>query len=273
MPLTVRCPAKINRFLSVGPPEPNGFHPIRTIFQAISLADTLTIAEAGKDRILCTWNGLPSDNTLTKVLRLAREFTDVPFLQLELDKQIPAESGLGGGSSDAGGLLRALPRFTDGRLTASNLREIAAAVGKDVPFFLEGGAAQGTGYGETVDPLPNRPVEHVLIVRPDVGVSTQQAYAALDSKPRIWRDFPDEHEPYNDFERVAPCECLDLAERLRRYGATEAQLCGSGSAVYGVFASEQNARAAEERARHEGYDRAWAARTLTREESLWMSWS
>lgn len=267
------CPAKVNRFLSVGPPDNSGYHPVRTILQTTSLADTLLIREAAKEAIISNWSELPAENTLTKTLRLAREFTDIPHLHIELRKQIPAESGLGGGSSNAAALLRALTRLCDGRLSERNLLEIATAVGKDVPFFLTGGTARATGYGEVIESCPDRDAEFLLIVRPEVGVSTPLAYAALDREPREWRDFPREVEPYNDFERVAPCECLELLDRLRLHGASEALLCGSGSAVYGIFPDSESTRAAAERMRGEGYDRVWAARTLSREESLWMSWS
>lgn len=273
MRVVVRCPAKVNRFLSVGPPEPSGYHPIRTIFQAISLSDTLTISEAAVESICCDWDGLPTNNTLTKTLRLAREFTDIAPLQVEIEKRIPAESGLGGGSSDAAGLLRYLARSTGGRLGVCDCLDIASAVGKDVPFFLSGGLARGTGYGERIEPMPDRDAEHLVIVRPDAGVSTTQAYAALDASPRQWRDFPIGDEPYNDFERVAPCDCLELLDRFRSLEASEALLCGSGSAVYGLYATEGAAQVAANRMRSEGYDRVWVARTLTREESLWMSWS
>jgi 4-diphosphocytidyl-2-C-methyl-D-erythritol kinase len=138
-----------------------------------------------------------------------------------------------------------------------------------VPFFLLGGKARATGYGELLEPLSDVPTKWLLIVKPTESVSTGEAFHALDAAPREWRDFSD--EPYNDFERVAPCVCGEIAERLQVHGATHALLCGSGSAVYGAFTDESGATRAKERMAAEGFDEAWVAPTLTREESLWTS--
>lgn len=268
MTVQVHCPAKVNTFLSVGPPDATGYHPIRTIFQAIGLFDILTISdETGQSRIECDWPELPESNTLTKALRLARELVDLPPLTIHLQKQIPAQSGLGGGSSDAAGLLRALPRFV-GDWPWEAAETIAAAVGADVPFFLHGGKAQATGYGERVEPLADADPQWLLIVRPEVGVSTPEAYRRLDSVERAWLEFPaDPTITHNDFEMVAPCECTDVIEALLTLGAEAATLCGSGSASFGRFPSEEAARAAQSRFR----EKSWVVPTLTRKESLWMS--
>jgi 4-diphosphocytidyl-2-C-methyl-D-erythritol kinase len=269
--MQVRCPAKINRFLSVGPPDPTGMHPIRTIFQAISLADELVIEPSSADSIHTNWNALPHLNTITKALHLAREYTDVPPLTIRLDKQIPSEAGMGGGSTDAAGLLRALMRLTNGRLRERDAHEIATAVGKDVPFFLVGGMARATGYGDILEPLEDGSEETLVIACPGAKVSTANAYAALDAIEREWRDFPAQLEPYNDFERVAPSESLDLKARLEALGGSDCLLCGSGSAVFGCFPDKPHADRAADRLRSEGYDQVWVVRTLNREESLWMS--
>src|SRR5256885_14356896 len=107
---SILCPAKINEFLSVGPRDERGYHPIRTIFQAISLFDELTITEAEEDSFACNID-LPERNTLTKALSLVKEFVDVPPLAITLKKEIPTGAGLGGGSSDAAGLLRRINEF------------------------------------------------------------------------------------------------------------------------------------------------------------------
>ncbi|MBI5706859.1 MAG: 4-(cytidine 5'-diphospho)-2-C-methyl-D-erythritol kinase [Armatimonadetes bacterium] len=267
--LTVRCPAKVNLFLSVGPPDAIGYHPIRTVFQAVSLSDTLVISVAdGPTRIECDWPGLPAENTLTKALRLAAEFTDLPSLSIRLDKSIPAQSGLGGGSSDAAGLIRALGVLTDGRLGPREQHEIACAVGADVPFFLVGGRAKGEGYGERLTPLPDTEPQSLLIVRPPIGVDTAAAYRGLDISPRAWHDFPENEAFYNDFERVAPRESLEAREALLATGAKHALLCGSGSATFGVFPSATEAEAAAQRFAEKGTLHAWVARTLARNESL-----
>ncbi|MCW5941327.1 MAG: 4-(cytidine 5'-diphospho)-2-C-methyl-D-erythritol kinase [Fimbriimonadaceae bacterium] len=242
MRLRAFCPAKVNLFLSVGEPLPNGYHPLWTVFQAVSLGDDLEI-ETGvsSPRLECDWAGLPAENTLTKALRLYREYTSVPDLSIRLTKRVPAQSGLGGGSSDAAGLLRLIQRVAPAPLGPRELSEIAAAVGADVPFFLVGGRAIGERFGDRLTPLPDGRPLAFAILRPPIGCSTPTMYARLDERPRkaafrpIERYLADDPVFGNDFESVAPPECLALIEGLREAGARQAHLCGSGSAVFGVF--------------------------------------
>lgn len=270
MTWSVRCPAKVNLFLSVAPPDSSGYHPIRTVFQAIGLFDTLTLSDdVDETRVECDWPGLPAENTLTKALRLIRELVELPPLRIRLQKSIPAESGLGGGSSDAAGLLRVVRRIVGGDLPWGEAEQVAAAIGADVPFFLVGGRAKGEGYGEILTPLDDLPQEWLLIVRPDVGVSTAEAYGRLDRSPRDWLPFPsDPRSLHNDFEGVAPHESLEWIERLKSAGADGALLCGSGSAVFGRFPTRAAAEAAQSSLSPTS---SWVASMLTRKESLWMS--
>lgn len=271
MTLKVLCPAKINTFLAVGPKDHIGYHPIRTIFQAISLYDELEISPSddGTTHITCNWPELPASNTLTKVLSLVREYVDVPPLHINLSKNIPAESGLGGGSSDAAGLLRGLQKMLCNPIGESLLNDIALAVGADVPFFLVGGRARGEGYGEQLTPLPELPTQWLVVARPFEGCSTKEAYAQLDAAPYPWLEFPDRDELYNDFERVAPCGSIDLTERLHVFGATGSLMTGSGSAVFGIFPTQEMATSACERLRSEGSTSFLSiAHTLSRAESV-----
>lgn len=265
----VRCPAKVNLFLAVGPPDDSGYHALRTIFQAVSLSDTLRIEEhSAGDVVECDWEGLPAENTMTKTLRLAREFAPIPGLRLQLEKRIPAQSGLGGGSSNAAGVLRALRALFPGFIDTRDQREIAIAVGADVPFFLVGGRARGEGYGERLTPLPDRGPDWIVLARPEIGISTPEAYRRLDAACREWRAFPKEGEPpFNDFEAVAPPECRAAAARLVSLGARAACLCGSGSAVFAEFETEGEAVQAAETMAIEGH-RTWAVTTLSRAECL-----
>ncbi|MCW5936877.1 MAG: 4-(cytidine 5'-diphospho)-2-C-methyl-D-erythritol kinase [Fimbriimonadaceae bacterium] len=271
--MTVRtiCPAKINTFLAVGRLDANGYHPLRTVFHAVSLADELVVEQADEDGFVCEDPGVPPENTVTRAWRLAREYVGFPPLSVTLTKRVPALSGLGGGSSDAAGLLRALEVFSKGALSRRETSEIALAVGADVPFFLMGGAARGEAYGQCLTPLPDGAPRHLVVAMPSIGSSTPEAFARLDALDYEWRSFPeDPWELYNDFERVVPAAALELTQRLRDLGA-KAGLTGSGSASFGVFSDE--AAAAEAASRLEGEDgvRAWACRTLTRKESLWTS--
>jgi hypothetical protein len=113
MRLHVRCPAKVNLFLSVGPKDETGYHPLHTIFQAIGLCDDLYLTPTDDETTLdCNWPWLPEQNSVSKALSLVSEIATVPPLKIELVKHIPMQSGLGGGSSDAAGLLRGIQKLT-----------------------------------------------------------------------------------------------------------------------------------------------------------------
>ncbi len=264
-----RCPAKINTFLAVGPVDSRRYHPIRSIFQAVSLVDELTVEIAEEPSLEVEGMVLPPENTLTKALRLYRELIDLPPLRIHLRKEIPAQAGLGGGSTDAAGLLRILRRI-EPDVPWDHASHVAAAVGADVPFFLVGGMAKATGYGEILEPMSDSPRQWLVIAQPAESCSTVAAYQALDAKPYPWRDFPaDLQELYNDFERVAPCGSLDLIERLQIHGCSRAGLTGSGSAVFGFCPDEVTAESVA--AKLEGAVFVRVCHTLTREESLWIS--
>lgn len=270
MTITTVCPAKINLFLSVGPPDEIGYHPIHSVFHAVSLSDSLVVTDAETDVLECDWPGMPDVNTLTRTLSFIRELVPVPPLKIILTKRIPAESGLGGGSSNAAGLLRCIKRAFGSMVDDALLHEVARAVGADVPFFLVGGTARAEGYGERLTPLPDPETKEFVIVRPTVGVATGEAYARLDAMPRALRDYPENlWELSNDFEAVAPCECLEVSERLMMFGAQGALLSGSGSAVFGVFPDRESADSAADRARNEQLGDVYRCHSLTREESLW----
>ena len=268
MKLLVTCPAKINTFLSVGPPGVGGFHPIRTVMQAIGLFDHLTIELAETNSISSNVQ-LPDSNTLTKTLSLLKDLVDIPPLKIELKKLIPKEAGLGGGSSNAAGLIRAIS-FITGLPIDQHVFDVASAVGKDVPFFLIGGRALGEGFGDKLTPLDDEEHSWLVIAKPNEGMSTPEAYAALDKIERPFEDFPeDPWSGYNDFMRIAPPLCHDLEATMRRFGASHAGLSGSGSAVWGRFHSTQDRNRPRQRCRQQGAH-AWICPTFTRSQSLYL---
>lgn len=258
----IDCPAKINVFLAVGRPDSTGYHRIRSIFQAVSLYDTLTIGSSDTDKVTFDLDGIPPENTVTKALDALRLRFELPTIAIHIQKRIPSEAGLGGGSSDAAGLLRWAAAHFD--IPPESLTEIASKVGADVPFFLTGGRARVEGYGERITPLPDRPTTAVVIVKPPFGCSTGQMYRDLDAKTYAWREFPDDDEVYNDFERVAPCECGDWIERLHIHGARQAGLSGSGSALFGLFDSMDRAAYASEKLKNENAGEVFVVETLPR---------
>jgi 4-diphosphocytidyl-2-C-methyl-D-erythritol kinase len=263
--IRVMCPAKLNLFLSVGPRDQRGYHPLRTVFQAVSLFDVMTIARAAVDSFECNWR-LPENNTVSRAWSLLRELVPLPPLQVTLEKSIPCMAGMGGGSSDAAGLIRGVQSLLGLRIPAGELKGLAMAIGSDVPFFLTGGRAKAEGYGEKLTPLPDPKETWTVVVKPKADCSTREMYEALDTKAYPWLAFNEDDGLYNDFERVAPCECLDLVEALQMQGATASGLSGSGSAVFGLVPDRESAERIAS-----GYEQAYALRFITRAESLEIS--
>ena len=180
----VRCPAKINLFLDVVRRRPDGYHDIDTVMQAIDLFDELEI-EPRRDGALtlaCSDPTLPTDerNLVVRAAAALREATGCRAgARMRLTKRIPTQAGLGGGSSDAAGALVGLNAAWGLGLPADQLRDVAAGVGSDVPFFLLGGTARCTGRGEQVEPVAGAAQCHYVLVCPHVKVSTAAAYRKL----------------------------------------------------------------------------------------------
>ncbi|MCH8274667.1 MAG: 4-(cytidine 5'-diphospho)-2-C-methyl-D-erythritol kinase [Armatimonadetes bacterium] len=261
--------AKINTFLAVGPRRDDGHHDLRTVYQAISLCDDVEFRPSDRLEICCSQPGLSGEANLAwKALRLLAETVEPPHVRIHIQKRIPLQAGLGGGSSDAAAVLYGANRLLDNVCAERDLLTIAAACGADVPFFLLRTArARGTGRGDRVEAIPAPSSRPIVIAKPATGVRTGDAYAGLDVLPeRPFLDFPDdESAAHNDFDAVAPLESARLIERLGALGAECAQLCGSGSAVFGLFSQDAQAGLAAETLKLEC---AWThvGHTLTRME-------
>jgi 4-diphosphocytidyl-2-C-methyl-D-erythritol kinase len=225
--IETRAYAKINWSLRITGKRADGYHDLETIFQTISLYDTLVFRESNELTLTCDDPSIPVDET-NLILRAARALGKTAAI--ELRKRIPAGGGLGGGSSDAAATLRALGG------NRGDLHEIALSLGSDVPFFLLGGTAYATGRGEILTPMP--PIRaSLLLVLPEERVMTKDAFARITrySQPAGM------NAPYtNDFEEPV----FALLPRLREYkqrlldaGATWAGMSGSGSTIAGAFAS------------------------------------
>lgn len=284
--LTVRAHAKVNLDLRVLGVRADGYHELRTVFQTIELHDTLVCREKpGPFTLKCRHPGVPLDagNLVWKAaaaLWTALGRTgDIRDAVVQIDKAIPVEAGLGGGSSDAAAALIALGRLWGGA-PVTLLREVGATVGADVPFFLSGGTALGLGRGEEIYPLVDLPPHYVVIVRPPFGVSTAEAYAWYDEDRaaglRENREFQTLPVPWpsraaqmvNDLEPPVIRRHQEISafkSQLREAGATAAAMSGSGSAVFGLFRSRLAAERALEPLSRNGA-RALVTRTLTRAE-------
>ena len=278
----VRAHAKVNLDLRVLGRRADGYHEIRTLFQTLALHDTLVVSRgAGALRITSNDPGVPAgpSNLVWKAARLvwrASGRAGAPRgLTVHIVKRIPMQAGLGGGSSDAAAALQALNRLWRAKLSAGDLATLAATLGSDVPFFLLGGTALGVGRGELVYPLPALPPRPVVVARPADGVSTAEAYAWLSARgaagaarPRRLRVPwpPYEVSVRNDFEpAVFPRRpgAARLYRMLLRAGARPAMLSGSGSAVFGLFETEREARRAAGLVREAGAD-VWETRLAAR---------
>jgi 4-diphosphocytidyl-2-C-methyl-D-erythritol kinase len=282
--LTVRAHAKVNLDLRVLGTRPDGFHELRTVFQTIELHDVLTCVERpGPFAIKCRTSGVPLDSS-NLVWRAAAALWnalgrsgDPQDATITIDKAIPVEAGLGGGSADAASTLLALARLWGG-VPLTLLREVASGIGADVSFFLSGGTALGLGRGEEIYPLVDLPPHWVVVVRPPFGVSTAEAYAWYDEdrtaglkEPRELQMLPvpwptRAAQMINDLEppvvRRHP-EIGALRTTLREAGAVAAAMSGSGSAVFGLFRSRPAAARAV-KPLSKGGARAILTRTLTR---------
>jgi len=182
------APAKINLFLDVGPLRSDGYHEVVSILQTVALCDRLTLRRSSAPGLLLSVPDqiLPAgrENTIYKAYQVfSRLCPETPGLSVTLEKRIPVQAGLGGGSSDAGVFLRFLWKTYAPGLAEEQVVGIAAEVGSDVPFFLYGGTCLVEGRGERVIPLPSLPPLPVLLFHPPVAVSTREAYRTLDERP------------------------------------------------------------------------------------------
>lgn len=248
----VRAFAKINLDLRVLGKRPDGYHELRTIFQTISLADTLDISftPGRKTSVELTDElGIP-ENLVERAARLVLETLRIGGkVEMRLTKRIPMGAGLGGGSSDAAAVLLALPVLAGRRADLAALCQMGQQLGSDVPFFLLGGTAVGIGRGSELFPLPELPARPGLLVTPDVHVSTAEAYRRVGARlgpveEKLFRfqsrTWDREAASENDFEAAVFEQHPQLAalkKRLARAGASVAMMTGSGAALFGLFAS------------------------------------
>lgn len=253
--------AKVNLTLAVGEKRPDGYHEVVSVMQRVSLCDTLTVEQTREGITLtCSDPALPSgeENLAHRAASLFfRETGIAGGAALTLEKRIPSQAGLGGGSSDAASVLLALRRLYAPALSDTALEAMAAALGSDVPFFIRGGTQLATGRGEVLSPLPPLTDGWFVIVKPTESFSTPAMYRRLDElPPACTPPLPPLQGGlpalaaglFNRFEAAIPAGSAvwDIKARLAAYGALASLLSGSGSAVFGLFDTETAARAAVE---------------------------
>ena len=184
--VSVRVPAKVNLELRVGPPRPAGFHALATVYQGVSLCDTIEVfpdKEWGLAIGGRTAAGVPTDHS-NLALRAARALADAAGIlrpvRIRITKEIPVAGGMAGGSADAAGTLLACHRLWGLDLSPAELAQIAAELGSDIPFLLTGGTALGTGRGEQVAPTATRGTYHWVFALSPRGLSTPTVFAECD---------------------------------------------------------------------------------------------
>ncbi|MFC1490727.1 4-(cytidine 5'-diphospho)-2-C-methyl-D-erythritol kinase [Candidatus Latescibacterota bacterium] len=256
MTVIEKAPAKINLGLNIINKRDDGYHELLSIFQTVSIYDTLEISLSGNPGMICEHPDVPVDSSniiLQAEHLLSKDFNDLPPVHYVLDKQIPVGAGLGGGSSDAAAALRGLNKIHNLKLSDKSLYDYACELGSDVPFMINGGTSVVSGRGEILLDV-EWPFDFTyLVVYPNIAVSTAWAYKSLEELGGEYSEYKkitddlsggklDEKEFLrllsNDFENTV-FEKYPLLGKIKSdiisYGAETSIMSGSGSSIVGIF--------------------------------------
>ena len=259
--------AKVNLYLKIGKKLSSGYHNIQSVMQKIELSDTISIEPISEDKIIveCTNKELENENNLAykASLMLKKNFKIRHGVKIFIEKNIPLEAGLGGGSSNAATVLTHLNKLWGLRLKDKKLIELASEIGSDVPFFIGENAALVEGIGDKIKKLKKSFSLNIVLINPGFRISTKWAYALFDKqRPKIKskadinalikaierKDIGEIAENlHNDFEPIVMKKYKvinEIKENLLRNDALNAVVSGSGPTVYGVFNSIYEAREA-----------------------------
>ncbi len=270
MKVLLRAHAKVNYALEVRGLREDGYHEISTVMQSVSLADEVEIERIREGFELAVEPegaeiGPREENTVYWAWWLLGELVDAKLpVRVRLRKGIPAGAGLGGSSADAAATLVGLNELFGLSLSVTELREVGLKIGADVPFCLSGGTALGEGIGEVLSPLPAPPPHRLVIAKPVAGAETARIYRAYDERPEGDNSFVAPvmealragdlgalaRSLGNDLAPVTKglmSEVRTLEEDLLHASALGAVMSGSGTAVYGIFGTQEEAGAAKTR--------------------------
>ena len=263
--VTLPAYAKLNLTLDVLRKRGDGYHDVATIMQTVSLHDSVSVALADGDGIVCRCGDIPGDGSNLAVKAAAAFFAQTGIrqrgLRIDVDKRIPVGAGLAGGSADAAAVLRALRALLAPELSHTELERIAAAVGSDVPFCIRGGTALAEGRGDRLAQLPPAPRFRAVLCKPEFSVSTPLMFSRIRAEELSRRPDTagmldalrrDEGQGVlarvrNVFEDVLPDEygeVFAIRDRLLALGAEAAAMSGSGPTVFGLFRGDAAAEAA-----------------------------
>ena len=267
--IDVNAYAKINLSLDIVGRREDGYHTVDMVMQSVSLSDKVRVAlnETGEVTLACSKPHIPADmrNTAYKAARYFLDATGLSYgADIYIEKVVPDQAGMGGGSADAAAVLRALnylceQELGEAPLNTAEMLYIGMRIGADVPFCILNGTQRCGGVGEIMIPLRDMPSCGLVVVKPDVSVSTPEAYKQCDTKPdsgmrytpglvlavesghvgaiaeRLGNRFDD---------ALAIPEVQEIKEALLAGGAMNAVMTGSGSAVFGIYESEAAAQGA-----------------------------
>lgn len=267
MKVTVKAPAKINLTLDIVGKRADGYHDVAMVMQTVSLYDTVTVERLEGDGDMITvscpaYPDVPTDesNIVCKAARAFFKETEIAPapLSIMVEKEIPTQAGLAGGSADGAAVVMALNRLFDTRLKPEDMARICSMFGSDVPFCLLGGTMLATDTGTTLKKLRAMPECTIVICKPEISVSTAAAYAACDAREPKGFLYTDELIKrlysrdirglssclYNEFEQVMELPEINEIKRIMMNSkALGASMSGSGSAVYAIFINQKKAEA------------------------------
>lgn len=269
--ITVKAPAKINLTLHITGKLDNGYHTLKSVMQSISLCDELTVSlnENKVINVTCSDPSVPTGNEniaykAAEIFFKAAEISD-KGADIHIEKRIPSQAGMGGGSADGAAVLYTLNKLCGEPLNEDELYGISASVGADVPFCLKGGTVLCEGIGEIMTPLSPLPDCFIVIGKGSEGISTRDAFEKIDSCPEA-ADCDFDVSIFNGnirkiashcsnaFSKVSP---VDDIRRIRGLmlgcGALCSVMTGSGSAVFGIFTEQSDAMQAQQILEEDGY--------------------
>ncbi len=266
--IDIEAHAKINLTLGITGKRDDGYHTVEMVMQSVSLCDNVSVEVSGKPggiKLSCTREGLPDDsrNLAYHAAEVFYGTMGIPVGEclIHIEKRIPVEAGLAGGSTDAAAVLAALDSLHGTRLSPDALCEMGLLLGADVPYCIRGGTMLAEGIGDKLTPLAPLSVCWVVLCKPGFGISTKEAYAAFDRLDRLPE--PDTKGMIKALESgdlagvcarlsnqleaaaVSHPEIEKIKKVMRRHGALGALMSGSGPTVYGLFAERHNAEKAK----------------------------
>lgn len=266
--MKIKAYAKVNLMLDILGTLPNGYHNLWMIMQSVSLYDTVTVTknDSGKITITCNKEGIPTDekNIAYKAARAFFEETQIENcgICIDIEKAIPSEAGLAGGSADGAAVIKALNELFGANLTERELCRIGKKVGADIPFCIVGGTCLAQNIGDVVSPLEDIPECFFVLAKPQMGVSTKEAYESFDNasyirKPKREKmliaaangDFDEMCRlSANVFEQVIEVpERVEIKKIMRKHNAKLSLMSGSGPTVYGIFENKEDAESCAEK--------------------------